>query len=158
MRRRWIIRGIFVVPILLCVVGWGWSAGHYAQICYSTRTANFTCLAESGTVVLAGGMGQQGSLGVSTVYYALLSPRFWPAIRVGKGDTDFGDHYYAGFSFEYVHTADDWDIWCGVPYWFLILVFSAVLLVVWRKTRGGVRAIAAFPVEVAAGTNPKQTG
>jgi len=36
----------------------------------------------------------------------------------------------------------------SMPLWFLILVFSAILFVVWRKTRGGVRTAAAFPVEV----------
>ncbi len=157
MLKRRIIRGIFMVPILLCLVGWGWSAGHYAEICYSTKTAGLICFAQSGTVGLEGGAGRRGSLGVSTFSEALPEGRSWPPIRVGTSDTDYGDHSYAGFSFEYTHTADDWDIWCGVPFWFLIIVFSAVLFFVWRKTRGGVRAAAAFPVEVAATARHEDT-
>ena len=36
----------------------------------------------------------------------------------------------------------------AVPYWFLILIFSAVLFFVWRKTRPKLNPKMAFPVEV----------
>ena len=36
-----------------------------------------------------------------------------------------------------------------VPYWFLLLVSTALWLLVWRKTRGRVDPGRAFPVEVA---------
>ena len=51
MVRRWLIRGVFMLPILLCAGGWVESYGHYDQVYWLGGRG---CVLESklGTVVL----------------------------------------------------------------------------------------------------------
>ncbi len=143
MLRRWIIRIIFMLPILLCVGGWGWSAKHDGRLEYHRHGHWFGGGTLWGFVCVNYGppsLGEIASDGWICRIYPRTEVHFWPRL--------FTDHfsflgfgYYSGFSITTIE----------VPYWFLILVFSALLFVVWRKTRPPVKG-RAFPVELS---NPK---
>jgi hypothetical protein len=139
MRRRWIIRTLFLLPILLCLAGWGWGAGRYSFVRY----------VYDGVLV-----GASPSFAAVTVDVAWASSepdgwdwddspsarsRLWPPgnpellsfLGFGVG---LGAHGYA--------------LAISIPDWFLILVFSSLLFLVWRKTRPNPHPQTAFPIEI----------
>ena len=152
MVKRWIIRSIFMLPILLCVGGWGWSFGHW------------------NTLEVAAGklhrLGLENAYGCLWVHYfgGGLSSGFW---WVGHGSIDSVERCivprwkscFLGFS--YWHEPLGWRMpihWqVMVPYWFLILVFAGLLYFVWRKT-GKPKPAGAFPVEVHVPPATTSTG
>src|ERR1035437_7518200 len=92
MVRRWIIRIIFMLPILLCMAGWGWSGTHSLWIRYSHDGRGVECESRWGVVVVL-------------VRWHLLPPdgwryedfthgpaRFWPV-------DDMASHAFLGFDF-----------------------------------------------------------
>ena len=133
MKRRWIIRSIFMVPLLLCIVGWGWSANHGGRIAYCYGNKAITYGTEWGCFEI-GYMLRSPSDGWHCGA-SELAPHFLPP------------HSILGFVSS-SYAVMDWHVML-LPYWFLILVFSSVLFFVWCKTqtkpKGG-----AFPVEVAS--------
>jgi hypothetical protein len=54
-KRRWFIRSIFMLPILLCIVGWGWSVGHTDEGWYCHEGYWVCCRTSSGFVNVLGG-------------------------------------------------------------------------------------------------------
>ena len=135
MKRRWFIRICFMLPILLCVVGWVWGATRFAHIMYVHSGHWVACGPSSGFVNVAFGQNPRKSDGWE-----------WSVIpqsaRFGPGGTP----YFLGFSFRHILASDMYMYMFGVPYWFLLIIFSAVLFVVWRKT-GKPKPGRAFPVE-----------
>ena len=146
--RRWFIRSCFMLPILLCVGGWGWSGTHYSFIKYSHDGISKQ-LASSSGVVTVNFEGERGSrplfeepdgweCGVTPVAPAQFWPKVDPALHL---------HSLFGFSiggpFLFVRSGYEYSI----PYWFLILVFSLTLFYAWRKT-GPQKRPTGFPVEV----------
>ena len=139
MKRRWIIRSIFMLPILLCIVGWEWSATHSFGMLYSHYDYFFCCNTYWGCV--------------SATYqrFDLTSqPGAWD-FAINSTDHHFlwasanFTHQFLGFAYKvepHLYTL-------VAPYWFLILVFSGVLWIVWRRTRPKPKG-GAFPVEVKA--------
>jgi hypothetical protein len=89
--------------------------------------------------------------------FRVVDADFW---RWSISSGDLSPAGYTGFSlvgfqykFESMHKYDlrgpRYGQWmAAVPFWFLIVVFSAVLFVVWRKTRPKIDPKTAFPVEV----------
>src|ERR1035437_4189762 len=118
MKRRWIIRIIFILPILLCVVGWVWSGTHFSRIEYGVYGHWWiACDLRYGVVdVMVARSGVDGG-GWYCVTRPYPNARFWPVNSI------FGFGYY-GPSHKVV-----------MPIWFLIFLFSLVLFFVWRKTR-----------------------
>jgi len=124
MKRRWFIRGLFMLPILLCIVGWGWSRTHWVWILYCLR-GNF--------------------VGCDT---------FWGCIGLGYGKTDFSNGWYLGrepttagshfwpppnaapqsfYGFGCEWTAISHTVY--MPCWFPIFLSSLALFFAWRRTR-----------------------
>ncbi len=140
MLRRWIIRSFFIVPILLCLGAWGWSRSHWMRIGYCHHERFVSYYSARGIVDVRWGTshGQPDEWWCHT--WPADHPRFWPAYR---GTTFPGFHYF------YERTETHTSTLLEFPWWFLIIVFSAILYVVWRKTRprGTGRA---FPVELTA--------
>jgi hypothetical protein len=133
MKRRWIIRNFFIGLLLLCVGGWVWSAAHYSWITFYHGGKNLDFSSKWGVVrvVWSENVGTENdwACGNSTTDIT----HFWPT---GASDTP---------SFYYEHVVEYHYRYVNVPHWFLILLSSAVLFVVWRKTRLPVNGHA-FPV------------
>jgi hypothetical protein len=132
MKRRWIIRGLFIGLLLLCVVGWLWTfnSGGYlrgevwaihlwagditvARWASGPAKSDFQLYFERS--MLRGQWRQQGLLG----------------FRVQKGPLGMA---------------------VGVPFWFLIATSSAIVWLVLRKTRPKIDPAKAFPVEAKQST------
>ena len=140
MFRRWFIRSCFSLPILLSIVGWGWSVGQSATVRYYHAGYVVACTTNWGVVRLWGGATDPretwwpGPLS-KVVYTPPLAHFLIPN----------DSHYFLGFG--YLSRSD--YHFASIPYWFLIIVFSLALFFVWRKTRMPNPATA-FPVEVKA--------
>ena len=139
MFRRWLIRSLFMVPILLGLVGWEWSAGHSGEVWYQHDDLR------------VGGATGWGVLGVGTIDSRSgmfgAEPDGWICKVSPMAEIRFllpnNSNVILGFGYGSMPSSHQVE----VPYWFLIVIFSVVLFFVWRKTRpkpqGG-----AFPVEV----------
>jgi hypothetical protein len=139
MLRRWLIRALFILPILLCVVGWVWSGTHFSWTKYSHEGSYVACTASRGVICVkfdGRGTSNGWACGVDS-----RDAHFWPV--------DYPDsRSYLGFRFACFDEMARYDYLFAVPFWFLIIVSSAVLFFVWRKTRPKINPKTAFPVEV----------
>jgi len=134
MKRRWVIRLIFILPILLCLGGWGWSFTHNGRIEMGRGGIWGSCGTIWGSVTIqydhyAPPIGLQCDVYRESEAHLLLHPDIG-FLGFGYSGPPYGPH--ALF----------------MPYWFLILVFSSVLFIVWRRTRPKVNPATAFPVEM----------
>ncbi len=131
-----------MVPILLCLGAWGWSRSHRTGIEYGHHDRFAGCVSVWGTVDVQWGTTYR-PLPDGLWCYASPEPisHFWPV------DSMFDS--ILGFAYSHTSTRLDTYYLLGVPWWFLILVFSAILYLVWRKTRPR-RTGRAFPVELTA--------
>jgi hypothetical protein len=139
MVRRWIIRSVFMLPILLCVGGWGWSVGHLTQIRYNRHGAAVFCSTQWGSFQFAWNpkYGEDYPL----VYVdSQADAHFLPPDDRRVFQTDFS---LPGFRY----TSEDGSA-VDVSYWLLIVFFSIPLFVVWRKTQPKINPKMGFPVEV----------
>ena len=143
-----------MVPILLCMGGWVWSGTHKGEIDYARNGCFIQGGTESG-VVWVGSGGERGGTGIPDGWIFAAVPNasrlpigppahFWP---LGPAQIPsflgFGWVRAAPASFSVGGVA-----YVGVPYWLLILVFTGLLFIVWRKTsRKMIRR--AFPVQLA---------
>ena len=155
MKRRWIIRLCFILPIVLCLLAWAWSTQHSTEITYSRPAKNTaaTCGLLWGEIYVRRVDGLSiGGEGWSVSDYAAPF-HFMHTYLIGPSATSF-----LGFSYErgrHATGSAEERLLC-VPIWFPILVFSALLIPVWRKTRPA-RAARSFPVEASEkspGDNP----
>jgi hypothetical protein len=138
MVKRWIIRGLFMLPLLIVVVGWGWSSRHSGSIEYAHHGQYVRCGTEWGGVFIVSGNRTRNTDGweFSTIRlrsFDLLPPRFTVV------------YYFLGFGLHSpIGTAEK----LLVPYWFLLLLIGTILFLVWRKTRPTIHR--AFQVEIRA--------
>jgi len=154
MKRRWFIRALFMLPLLLCILGWSWSAKHYGCIQYAYAGRLFGCISASGVVNLEIGTDKGRYDGWDWEFSSGDHPsQYWPpdpnfnAFLPFSIETDtlvggagpVGKVYYLIF-----------------PYWFLILIFSVILFFVRRKTRPKRNTGMAFPIEVMRGVSKKE--
>ncbi len=157
-----------MLPILLCVVGWGWSGMQATTFYYSLDGRWMACGHGQGVVYVQLAWDGRIPVGrrIPVGWLCLVSPvnpiRFWPTDQHNLNDYNLLGFYYCHnhyvSSYEYTPEASRASSYSlGVPYWFLIAVFSWVLFIVWRKTRPKLHPPSAFPVEIAAATNLKQT-
>src|ERR1035437_5317203 len=148
--KRWIIRSFFIGLLLLCVGGWVWRAYYdgtfqYGRGALSEKATSVKCLIWRGQidVMFIQNDGQFLDDGwQSNVTEA--HTQFWPS------DDFRTSHYGLGFAIGHVNNKftgqEFWEL--GVPFWFLVVVSSLTLWLVWRKTRAKAKA-RAFPVELA---------
>ena len=130
-----------MVPILLCLGTWGWSRSHDMWIKYCHHERFVACRLLSGNVDVGWGTLSGEADGWEWETWPGIYARFWPFHpRV---------NYFGGFVYFHESITTNTLHLLQAPWWFLILVFSAILYVVWRKTRprGTGRA---FPVELTA--------
>jgi hypothetical protein len=144
MFRRWLIRTFFLLPILLCVAGWLWSGFYASWLSYSQDGKYVECIPLSGVLVLEWGWDSRPrdrwqSEAFQQARTQLWQSRFWLQPRQGAGIPA----YVLGFSFD--HRAHWYCV--AIPFWFLILAFSALFFLIYRKTRPKPSPDTAFPVE-----------
>ena len=144
MIRRWIIRCCFILPILLCVAGWAWSVTHDSWVeChgYGETWDTFTaiiCGTRAGCVYAQQWGGSRGSVGEWDAATEEIPFEMVPAGSPRKP-------LFLGFGLGPDREVDLWYL--RIPYWFLVVTFSTVLFLVWRKTKPPATT-PAFPVEV----------
>ena len=140
MVKRWIIRGLFMLPMLLGVGGWGWSGWCDAVVTYSTPEWNVSCGTNSGVVFVDWVREHSPTYSVlrKSAWYR-HQPQFWLQDMPKS---------FCGFVYHLdVRPYGAWHRFVRVPYWSLILVSSGHLFWIWRKTRASVQG-RAFPVEM----------
>ena len=138
MKRRWLIRTIFMLPILLCIVGWGWSTTQEGWITYNCADHRVICYTSWGTVGVETSSNHTWTMrdGWQCEVMALDKIRLLPT------------NGFLGFDYCYGESRSEiYRNYIEVSYWFLIVVFSLALLYVWRKTRPKPNPATAFPVE-----------
>jgi hypothetical protein len=140
MSRPWLIRSLFTLPLLLCLAGWAWSARDFAYITYRNDVGLLGCASSSGVVAVALGWDSMMPAGWHCEVSPQDHPHAWP-----KYDPNF-DFSFLGFGLAHNMAMATHGYLLCAPYWFLLLVFSALLLLVWRKTRPA-KPGGAFPVE-----------
>jgi len=157
MWRRWIIRGLFVLPILLCVAGWWWSvwhSGYLAILARVPRPDGGTRIAPSTAWGTGWGLLSWDHTRLHGTYAGWrfqAVPIEMQIVPPGFTSFEHTDSSCSFLGFCYYNIRNGWAMGVDVPYWFLIVVFSAILLLVWRWTRPS-KPVGAFPVEVV---NPK---
>ena len=142
MKRRWFIRCLFMLPILLCVGGWAWGRMYNGYVRFTHDGSWIGCVQSDGVI----GVGVGGRFGLPNGWNHEVALRdglrhFW---------RPWPDPAFLGFRISH-HPQDMGGWYClSLPYWFLIIVFSLVLFFVWRKTRPKLNPATAFPMEMAA--------
>jgi len=172
MARRWIIRGIFLWLLLLCVGGWVWSIWYDTSLVYWRYVpgrdigpgpptmyysdAVIACVSERGHLIIGrGGTHWEGRVGEGWKYGQ--TPTYFY-----DWDDEWGN-VISGW-FEDWRNPTAWWTWGGkaveqrslhagldyalrIPYWLLTLVCSGCLYLSWRKPRA-INPATAFPVEI----------
>ena len=140
MSRRWLIRYVFMLPLLLCVVGWAWSGTHVGWVRCIRGGHWLECYTASGAIFVDTGWGNPAANGWLCGIRVTPAVSFWPGSKLPFAS-------FLGFSLNYGAWEGQHYFRCGVPYWILISLFALALFFFWRnpkqKKPGG-----AFPVEV----------
>jgi hypothetical protein len=151
MGKRWFIRSIFILPILLCVVGWGWSVNHAGGIAYQGSENYFGCITYAGKFSVCYEPDLRQNFGWN--WWAWRQTPDWGESDLSSNDNpeianDNVKIAFAGFRFEKgIFGSEATEQYLGsIPFWFLILIFSISLYFVWRKTKPKIGA--AFPVVI----------
>jgi hypothetical protein len=143
MGNRWLIRGSFMLPVLLCVVAWGWSYPFRERIAYAGASGVQEWAIELGD----GGLFLGRSWGCTEV-------PGWSYEHLGK-DPFASDIYGAGFclfGFQFFRSPvppSGIGSFLIIPFWFPTVLSVMLLFFVWRRTKpknGG-----AVPVIVKGG-------
>ena len=141
MQRRWIIRGLFMLPVLLCIVGWVWGGGHVADVSYFHNGSFVHCSPSFGAVNISFGKGRSRPDGWHGNVSSLDDIYLWPP--------QIYPHYILGFTYNYI-TSSAWNVYqFWVPFWALVICFASVFLFVWRRTLPKINPKIAFPIESA---------
>ena len=140
MFRRWFIRLLVLLPIVLCIIGWGWSSTHTGWIRYSYGTNTFN----------ANWIGCGTRKGFIFFQNGIDSPvRFRAGWHCGAESDKATESSFVpstGF-YGFDHSVSLHTQFLFLPYWFLVLIFSGLLWLIWRRTRPKPKG-GAFPVEV----------
>jgi len=161
MVKRWLLRILFLLPILLVAAGWIESYGHQDACDYITPEHDYY-------VDSIGGCVHVGYFTAATIFDpASLG---WHHFRVPLPKTDRDPlarwnwlrdtllpsqrqillrrpDVFLGFGYAHWNLGDYDQRLVSIPYYFPLLLFSVLLVIVWRKTRAR-RVGGAFPVDM----------
>jgi hypothetical protein len=143
MLRRRLIRTLLLLPVLLCLAGWGWGSSHDCWVTYDHDGRWVAADAATGIITVFVGWDSPKPNGGAYKIERIASGQFWPKYAPGF-------HSLLGFS---VGRAAGWGgkfYFLNVPFWFLIVLFSALFLLIYRQTRPNPHPRTAFPIEPAA--------
>ncbi len=140
MIKRWLIRALFILPLMLTVSGWAWSAIRNSDAMYSTGTTFLTLYSCQG--VFGWEYYDETSVPFTGLAFQSLPQakiRPWPR-------DDSINLYHLGFGVRRTTlTGRGW----AVPYWLPTAIFSGLLILIWRASRPKPGVETAFPVETA---------
>ena len=142
MFRRRLIRALFLLPILLCLAGWVWSATHSSFISYAHDERWMVLELRNGGVSMnwAWNDARAPRNGWDSDVLLQAHPRYWPA----------QSPYLFGFHIDRVADPLGYQYVLAVPFWFPLLLSCALSFLTYRKTRPKPQPQSAFPVEVRA--------
>ena len=148
--KRWIIRGLFLWLLLLCLTGWAWSLWYDTAFIYywrPDRTVPYdraiACFSVSGFLVVGkgGGMTEFGQR--DGWEYRRIEAGEWSGPSIWKVHRWWNDN-----SGPHSLGTDALTHSLSIPYWLPTLIFSACLYLSCRKARP-INPATAFPIEVA---------
>ena len=149
MFRRWLIRSLFMLPILLCMAGWVWGATHFTYLTYH-NDGRWIAFSPSYGAIMVDGVGGKRASGMFCGWRGEnipISAHFW-----GQTKSENPDYTaFLGFRFSLRDAYGGSGPHFSIPYWFLIVAFSIILLLAWRKTRPALNPKSAFPVDIRVG-------
>ena len=156
MAKRWIIRSLFTLPIVLCLAGWGWSGWYQGGIVYARDHRGIILATMDGAVCLRGGWLPWEGHGYAGEVHRNDPVGFWP-------ESDADETCFLGFRWRHYSFTDPRGAVCTVygltiPYWAPLLIFSLLLLLFWRKTRRRADPATAFPVVLRGGGDAPGAG
>jgi hypothetical protein len=145
MARRWPIRALFMLPILLCLAGWAWSWLYAGQISYTRHGSVILCGTHYGSIFSGWGRSSVGSgwtcivIPESSVWHLERpDPLLCDANSFGiRGLGMAGPSGTMSLRLLYVPT-------------FLLSVFSTFPLIISLRKRRKINPKMAFPVELAS--------
>ena len=125
MVKRWVIRGVFMLPILLCACGWVESSGHYDAV-FWVRGRGCVFISDEGIV--------------SLVYVRAELPFegwCWQHTDVSTEQRLLPEDpaQYGGFGYGHEGSSTTEMCWVSIHYYFPLFLFSVLLVDVWGKTR-----------------------
>ena len=143
MVRRWLIRSLFMLPLLLCVCGWAWSLTHFGRVFCRIHGHQMQLGTVGGEVMVLDIQSEPpwhdgwGGVAESQSYLG-----FWPAFNPGHPIVPgLGWNHYTQPK---PASLDVYEIY--IPYWLLIPPFLTLLFAIWRMPRRRI-VIHAFPME-----------
>ena len=148
--KRWLLRGVFLLPLLLAAAGWLWSGTHRSHVGYVHEERVVWCGSGSGVLGVELGWDHAMDPALPNGWYGGTRPidpaRYWPEARPNS---------WLGFGFAHFSVRDpDLDQYVVVvPYWFVLLASAGVFMWVWRRTRPRPELAQGFEVQLAAREN-----
>lgn len=144
MFRRRLIRTLFLLPILLCLAGWCWSYAHVDEIRYFSPGGDvWIATSARGMVRCKVAWRFNGGYGWDVRDTIVDRPERSLLWRHGG----------AFYGFEYTDQRPTFDAQrVALPYWFALLLSSALFLLIYRQTRPNPHPKTAFPIELDAPT------
>jgi hypothetical protein len=144
---RWVIRGLAVALVTLCVAAWAGSFWRDVEIEYQGKLWNRVEFLQGRLAVVQENEHAPYSSAWHYSFGDAYDPGHWT-----RSDEESAYHIF-GFSFG--HDNEDWPRnfivrWVTVPLWLPSLLSALLLWLVWRKTRAKYNG-KGFPVEVAGG-------
>ncbi len=147
MVKRWNIRGVFMLPVLLCLMAWAWSYGHGDAVTFATDQRLRTAVSEGGSLrLLSCPPWLMGGSAPGWHFYDSAVPAGQRRILVHGAD--YLVPLYLGFAWQrFPSTPASRSAWyLAIPYYLPLAVFSLLLVFAWRCTRPR-PPLPAFPVE-----------
>jgi len=160
MIRRWLIRCLCLLPLAVCVAGWGWSYSRWAYGGYEGGVQENWRLGWVGIDrgwIFAG--IQHGDIQWGHVPMNSRSEWFLLAAETTHDNTNLlfgGDGTVSeclGFFWTRFTYRANYSYALRIPFYFPTLLFCSLLLLVWRKT-GQKKPGGAFPVVMPGERNP----
>ncbi|MCL2639256.1 MAG: hypothetical protein FWD53_00270 [Phycisphaerales bacterium] len=161
MKRRWLIRAIFITLLTLSLTGWVFSALYFCTASLWRGHREIKVMTAQGGVCFHSIRYNGSVTGNHWNYFCCYYPtQFWPAYSV-KRNSGWG-FYFFGFGYSHSdrlsYKVMAFNQTVTLPFWFFILLSAAGLWFVWRKTRPKLDPRTAFPVEVNPTPLPHSPG
>jgi len=140
MKRRWLIRSMFITLLLLSLAAWAWSHPYGYTAGLKNGPYSLGTGLSDGVWLFAFGKGGDARQGFQFEKLGWSLPADFSLLPSTHSFLRFliGNESSSGIS----------QFIVGVPLWFLTSMLTLTLIYVWRKTRPKPNPATAFPVEI----------